>query len=84
MNDANLRIAIALAFFGLKRLGDGVVERSSGSDAFGPAEAGLHRPFVLVDGEETRGHATHDEPGDETDNAAEKYQAWIMHLNNSS
>ena len=56
MDDAHLRIAVALPLFVLQRLGDRVVERRRGAHPLGPSEAGLHGPFVLIDREKAAHH----------------------------
>jgi hypothetical protein len=52
MDNADLGITIALAFFVLEGLGDGIVQRGGGADAFGAAKGGLNGPFALIDGVE--------------------------------
>ncbi len=82
-DDAHLRITIPLALLVIEGLGDGVVDRGRNTDAFGPAEAGFHGPFVLIDRVETGDHVAYDEPADESHSTAED-NPQIVHLSCSS
>src|SRR5262249_20867961 len=84
MDDANLRITIACPFLIPESLGDGVGERGGRSDTFRPAEAGLDGPFVLIDREGTHGKPADHKASEESDNAADEYQARIFHWRKSS
>jgi hypothetical protein len=72
LNDAHLRIGIALPLVGRQRLRDRIVERGCNANALRPAKAGFHRAFVLVDRVEAADQIAGQKPDHKTDKAADQ------------
>ena len=62
MDDAHLRVLVALAFIGVEELAEGCVVGGGGANAFGAAETGFDGAFILADGVDAEDEDAHDEP----------------------
>lgn len=87
LDDAHLRIAIALAFFRMEELAEWSFVSGGVADAFGTAEAGFDRAFVLTDGVHAEDEDAYDEPGEcseeetgEEFHGCEVYRVWVQEL----
>lgn len=78
-DDADLREAIPLPLLRSQVLRDGIIQRGLALDPLGAAEARLHRPFVLIDREESGQQVAAEEPRNETNNTAkqDRHKRWV-------
>src|SRR5690606_4817674 len=70
LDNAQLRIDVALFVFLIERGGYGIVERRRAADAHGPAKARLDGALVLVHRVNAREHISKGEPGQESEQDA--------------
>ena len=63
----HLGIGVAIPLLHRQVLGDGIIQGGRAAHPLSPAEGGLHSPFILGDGEESRNHAGQGEEGKQTE-----------------